>query len=186
MTPSISMVLIKEPAECNSTIFYFEDGEQDIQVEGEAEEKEKEEEEKEEKQENKKEEEEEGEEDDDQDIMKVLGNLVVAMFIKYWIYVCGGMFFFVSFEGKIVMYKIIYMVLFLFCVALYQVGKQLSSIFLILTPVPRIYASFLWQDSLSYYNPMNISYSDMRFKYYILRILKWGVTLFSLFIILKF
>lgn len=100
------------------------DGEQDIQVEGEAEETEKEEEEKEEKQENKKEEEEEGEEDDDQDIMKVLGNLVVAMFIKYWIYVCGGMFFFVSFEGKIVMYKIIYMVLFLFCVALYQVHYE--------------------------------------------------------------
>ncbi|XP_015451244.1 piezo-type mechanosensitive ion channel component 2 isoform X5 [Pteropus alecto] len=100
------------------------DDEQDIQVEGEAEEKEKEEEQKEEKQENKKEEEEEGEEDDDQDIMKVLGNLVVAMFIKYWIYVCGGMFFFVSFEGKIVMYKIIYMVLFLFCVALYQVHYE--------------------------------------------------------------
>ncbi|XP_015975334.2 piezo-type mechanosensitive ion channel component 2 isoform X9 [Rousettus aegyptiacus] len=101
------------------------DDEQDIQVEAEAEEKEKEEEPKEEKQESKKEEEEEeGEEDDDQDIMKVLGNLVVAMFIKYWIYVCGGMFFFVSFEGKIVMYKIIYMVLFLFCVALYQVHYE--------------------------------------------------------------
>uniref|UniRef100_G1NWP3 Piezo type mechanosensitive ion channel component 2 n=1 Tax=Myotis lucifugus TaxID=59463 RepID=G1NWP3_MYOLU len=59
-----------------------------------------------------------------EDIMKVLGNLVEAMFIKYWIYVCGGMFFFVSFEGKIVMYKIIYMVLFLFCVALYQVHYE--------------------------------------------------------------
>lgn len=99
-------------------------------MEGEAEEQEEGEEVKEEKQElQKEEEEEEVEEDDDQDIMKVLGNLVVAMFIKYWIYVCGGMFFFVSFEGKIVMYKIIYMVLFLFCVALYQVGKQLCSIF---------------------------------------------------------
>ncbi|XP_036884453.1 piezo-type mechanosensitive ion channel component 2 isoform X3 [Sturnira hondurensis] len=97
------------------------DDEQDIQVEGEAEEKK---EEKEEKQESKKEEEEGVEEGDDQDIMKVLGNLVVAMFIKYWIYVCGGMFFFVSFEGKIVMYKIIYMVLFLFCVALYQVHYE--------------------------------------------------------------
>ncbi|XP_029420178.1 piezo-type mechanosensitive ion channel component 2 isoform X2 [Nannospalax galili] len=82
---------------------------QDMQVEGEPREKE---------------EEEEVEEDDDQDIMKVLGNLVVALFIKYWIYVCGGMFFFVSFEGKIVMYKIIYMVLFLFCVALYQVHYE--------------------------------------------------------------
>ncbi|XP_069469470.1 piezo-type mechanosensitive ion channel component 2 isoform X2 [Ambystoma mexicanum] len=66
----------------------------------------------------------EDEEGDDKDIMKVLGNLVMAMFIKYWIYVCGGMFFFVSFEGKIVMYKIIYMMLFLFCVALYQVHYE--------------------------------------------------------------
>ncbi|XP_059750033.1 piezo-type mechanosensitive ion channel component 2 [Balaenoptera ricei] len=96
------------------------DDEQDIQVDGEAQEKKEEEEPKEEKQEQKKEEEEE----DEQDIMKVLGNLVVALFIKYWIYVCGGMFFFVSFEGKIVMYKIIYMVLFLFCVALYQVHYE--------------------------------------------------------------
>ncbi|XP_075069388.1 piezo-type mechanosensitive ion channel component 2 [Mixophyes fleayi] len=65
----------------------------------------------------------EGEEDEN-DIMKVLGNMVMAMFVKYWIYVCGGMFFFVSFEGKIVMYKIIYMMLFLFCVALYQVHYE--------------------------------------------------------------
>ncbi|KAB0406323.1 hypothetical protein E2I00_007709 [Balaenoptera physalus] len=101
-------------------VFSFEDDEQDIQVDGEAQEKKEEEEPKEEKQEQKKEEEEE----DEQDIMKVLGNLVVALFIKYWIYVCGGMFFFVSFEGKIVMYKIIYMVLFLFCVALYQVHYE--------------------------------------------------------------
>ncbi|XP_012581290.1 PREDICTED: piezo-type mechanosensitive ion channel component 2 isoform X3 [Condylura cristata] len=109
------------------------DDEQDTQVEGEGDVKEEEEEEEkeeegeaeEEKQEGKKEEEEEEvDEEDDQDIMKVLGNLVVAMFIKYWIYVCGGMFFFVSFEGKIVMYKIIYMVLFLFCVALYQVHYE--------------------------------------------------------------
>ncbi|XP_055994098.1 piezo-type mechanosensitive ion channel component 2 isoform X2 [Sorex fumeus] len=110
------------------------DDEQDIKVEGETEkkdeeerakeEKHEEEEAKEEKQERIKEEEAEMDEDDDQDIMKVLGNLVVAMFIKYWIYVCGGMFFFVSFEGKIVMYKIIYMVLFLFCVALYQVHYE--------------------------------------------------------------
>uniref|UniRef100_A0A2K5PQ19 Piezo type mechanosensitive ion channel component 2 n=1 Tax=Cebus imitator TaxID=2715852 RepID=A0A2K5PQ19_CEBIM len=97
---------------------------QDIQVEGEPKEKEEEEEAKEEKQERRKANEEEVEEEDEQDIMKVLGNLVVAMFIKYWIYVCGGMFFFVSFEGKIVMYKIIYMVLFLFCVALYQVHYE--------------------------------------------------------------
>ncbi|XP_003800526.2 piezo-type mechanosensitive ion channel component 2 isoform X1 [Otolemur garnettii] len=96
---------------------------QDIQEEPRV--QEEEDEAQEEKQEKKMEEkEEEEEEEDDQDIMKVLGNLVVAMFIKYWIYVCGGMFFFVSFEGKIVMYKIIYMVLFLFCVALYQVHYE--------------------------------------------------------------
>ncbi|MGH0180952.1 UNVERIFIED_CONTAM: hypothetical protein FKN15_005210 [Acipenser sinensis] len=65
--------------------------------------------------------EEKEEEEEEKEIMHVLGNLLKAMFVKYWIYVCGGMFFFVSFEGKIVMYKIIYMMLFLFCVALYQV-----------------------------------------------------------------
>ncbi|XP_006868752.1 PREDICTED: piezo-type mechanosensitive ion channel component 2 [Chrysochloris asiatica] len=95
---------------------------QDTEEEVEHKEKGEEEEVKEEKHEIRKEV--EVEEEDDQDIMKVLGNLVVAMFIKYWIYVCGGMFFFVSFEGKIVMYKIIYMVLFLFCVALYQVHYE--------------------------------------------------------------
>ena len=123
VTRSQSMAVARN----NNMAFCLEDEElQDVQVEGEPTEKEEEEEEeiKEERHEVKKEEEEEVEEDDDQDIMKVLGNLVVALFIKYWIYVCGGMFFFVSFEGKIVMYKIIYMVLFLFCVALYQVSKH--------------------------------------------------------------
>uniref|UniRef100_A0A671VEB3 Piezo type mechanosensitive ion channel component 2 n=1 Tax=Sparus aurata TaxID=8175 RepID=A0A671VEB3_SPAAU len=57
----------------------------------------------------------------EQDIMQVLGSMVMAMLVKYWIYICGGMFFFVSFEGTIVMYKIIYMMMFLSCVALYQV-----------------------------------------------------------------
>lgn len=53
--------------------------------------------------------------------MQVLGKMVMALLVKYWIYICGGMFFFVSFEGRIVMYKIIYMMMFLSCVALYQV-----------------------------------------------------------------
>lgn len=81
------------------------------------------------------EEEQEDDDEDEQDIMKVLGKLVMAMFIKYWIYVCGGMFFFVSFEGRIVMYKIIYMVLFLFCVALYQVSENWLNWILILNAV---------------------------------------------------
>lgn len=41
---------------------------------------------------------------------------------KYWIYVCGGMFIMVSFAGKLVGYKIVYMLLFLICLCLYQVG----------------------------------------------------------------
>lgn len=53
--------------------------------------------------------------------MEALVAVVTRMFVKYWIYVCGTMFFFVSFEGKIVLYKVIYMVMFLCCVALYQV-----------------------------------------------------------------
>uniref|UniRef100_A0A8C7YTE9 Piezo type mechanosensitive ion channel component 2 n=1 Tax=Oryzias sinensis TaxID=183150 RepID=A0A8C7YTE9_9TELE len=65
--------------------------------------------------------EEESKEEEEQDIMHVFGSMVMAVLVKYWIYICGGMFFFVSFEGDIVMYKIIYMMMFLSCVALYQV-----------------------------------------------------------------
>uniref|UniRef100_A0A3Q1EK08 Piezo-type mechanosensitive ion channel component 2-like n=1 Tax=Acanthochromis polyacanthus TaxID=80966 RepID=A0A3Q1EK08_9TELE len=56
--------------------------------------------------------------------MEALVAVVTRMFIKYWIYVCGTMFFFVSFEGKIVLYKVIYMVMFLCCVALYQLNYE--------------------------------------------------------------
>ena len=56
------------------------------------------------------------------DVVQVLGSLIMALLIKYWLYICSGMFFFVSFEGRIVMYKIIYMMMFLSCVALYQVS----------------------------------------------------------------
>ncbi|CAB1349717.1 unnamed protein product [Coregonus sp. 'balchen'] len=58
------------------------------------------------------------------EMMQVLGNTFMAMLNKYWIYICAGMFFFVSFEGRIVMYKIIYMMLLLFCVACYQVHYE--------------------------------------------------------------
>ncbi|KPP77848.1 piezo-type mechanosensitive ion channel component 2-like [Scleropages formosus] len=70
------------------------------------------------------EEEHDKEEEGDKEIMQVLGNMVMAMFVKYWIYICGGMFFFVSFEGRTVLYKIIYMMMLLFCVALYQVHYE--------------------------------------------------------------
>uniref|UniRef100_A0A669DJT6 Piezo type mechanosensitive ion channel component 2 n=1 Tax=Oreochromis niloticus TaxID=8128 RepID=A0A669DJT6_ORENI len=69
-------------------------------------------------------EEEESEEGGEQDLMHVLGNMVMALMVKYWIYICGSMFFIVTFEGRIVMYKIIYMMMFLSCVALYQVHYE--------------------------------------------------------------
>ncbi|KAM4727569.1 piezo-type mechanosensitive ion channel component 2 isoform 2-T2 [Anableps anableps] len=74
--------------------------------------------------EQKKKEEEEPEEGGEQDLMQVLGSLVMGVLVKYWIYICGGMFFIVSFEGTIVMYKIIYMMMLLSCVALYQVHYE--------------------------------------------------------------
>uniref|UniRef100_A0A673I3B7 Piezo-type mechanosensitive ion channel component 1-like n=1 Tax=Sinocyclocheilus rhinocerous TaxID=307959 RepID=A0A673I3B7_9TELE len=58
-------------------------------------------------------------------ILKVLGGLVMSLYAKYWIYVCGGMFIMVSFAGKLVAYKIVYMLLFLLCLCLYQVYYSL-------------------------------------------------------------
>ena len=110
------VVLIHGLAPCNSRVLCLEDYEQDVQVDSKAQEKEEEEELKEEQQEQREEE----EEVDEQDVMKVLGNLLMSPFIKYWIYICSRMFFFISFEGKIMMYNIIYMVLVLFYMALYQ------------------------------------------------------------------
>ncbi|XP_053730255.1 piezo-type mechanosensitive ion channel component 1 [Synchiropus splendidus] len=54
-------------------------------------------------------------------VLKVLGGMVMSTYAKYWIYVCGGMFIMVSFAGKLVGYKIVYMLLFLLCLCLYQV-----------------------------------------------------------------
>ncbi|XP_067308143.1 LOW QUALITY PROTEIN: piezo-type mechanosensitive ion channel component 1 [Pseudorasbora parva] len=58
-------------------------------------------------------------------LLKVLGGLVMSLYAKYWIYVCGGMFIMVSFAGKLVAYKIVYMLLFLLCMCLYQVYYSL-------------------------------------------------------------
>uniref|UniRef100_A0A8C4IET9 Piezo type mechanosensitive ion channel component 1 (Er blood group) n=1 Tax=Dicentrarchus labrax TaxID=13489 RepID=A0A8C4IET9_DICLA len=58
-------------------------------------------------------------------VLKVLGGMVMSCYAKYWIYVCGGMFIMVSFAGKLVGYKIIYMLLFLVCLCLYQVYYSL-------------------------------------------------------------
>lgn len=83
--------------------------------------------------------------------MEALAAVVNRMFVKYWIYVCGTMFFFVSFEGKIVLYKVIYMVMFLCCVALYQVILQVLLLHVLLLCVlaavliePRVLAEPPW------------------------------------------
>lgn len=54
-------------------------------------------------------------------MLKVVGGTVMSFYAKYWILVCGGMFIMVSFAGKLVGYKIVYMLMFLICLCLYQV-----------------------------------------------------------------
>ncbi|KAM9342468.1 piezo-type mechanosensitive ion channel component 2 [Pholidichthys leucotaenia] len=46
---------------------------------------------------------------------------VKGVLVKYWILFCCSMFFVISFSGKVVVYKILYIVLFLLCVVLYQI-----------------------------------------------------------------
>ncbi|KAM4691993.1 piezo-type mechanosensitive ion channel component 2-like [Rhinophrynus dorsalis] len=53
--------------------------------------------------------------------VEMLGTVVRGTLVKYWIYFCGAMFFVISFSGKVVVYKILYIVLFLFCVSLYKI-----------------------------------------------------------------
>ncbi|KAH1182432.1 hypothetical protein KIL84_010186 [Mauremys mutica] len=57
-------------------------------------------------------------------LLEISGSLIKGMLVKYWIYFCAAMFFIVSFNGKVVVYKILYIMLFLFCVALYQVHYE--------------------------------------------------------------
>ncbi|XP_027706364.1 piezo-type mechanosensitive ion channel component 2-like [Vombatus ursinus] len=54
-------------------------------------------------------------------LMDLLGSFITGILVKYWIFLCGSMFFIVSFDGKVVVYKILYIMLFLACVALYQI-----------------------------------------------------------------
>lgn len=78
-------------------------------------------------------------------VLKVLGGMVMSCYAKYWIYVCGGMFIMVSFAGKLVGYKIVYMLLFLMCLCLYQVASEHYCTFKRNTPVkvlvPLLYSS---------------------------------------------
>ncbi|KAG8131674.1 hypothetical protein E2320_009584 [Naja naja] len=56
--------------------------------------------------------------------MEILGSIFKRILVKYWIYFCSIMFFIVSFNGKVVLYKILYVIFFLFCVALYQIHYE--------------------------------------------------------------
>ncbi|XP_011751602.2 piezo-type mechanosensitive ion channel component 1 isoform X2 [Macaca nemestrina] len=58
-------------------------------------------------------------------LLQSLGELVKGVYAKYWIYVCAGMFIVVSFAGRLVVYKIVYMFLFLLCLTLFQVYYSL-------------------------------------------------------------
>ncbi|ELK00499.1 Protein FAM38A [Pteropus alecto] len=58
-------------------------------------------------------------------LLQSLGELVTGLYAKYWIYVCAGMFIVVSFAGRLVVYKIVYMFLFLLCLTLFQVYYSL-------------------------------------------------------------
>ncbi|NXH86839.1 PIEZ1 protein, partial [Edolisoma coerulescens] len=59
------------------------------------------------------------------DVLKSLGEVVKNFFAKFWICVCAGMFILVTFTGRLVVYKIIYMLLFLLCLILFQVYYSL-------------------------------------------------------------
>ncbi|XP_032467901.1 piezo-type mechanosensitive ion channel component 1 isoform X2 [Phocoena sinus] len=58
-------------------------------------------------------------------LLRSLGELVRSVYAKYWVYVCGGMFIVVSFAGRLVVYKIVYMLLFLLCLTFFQVYYSL-------------------------------------------------------------
>ncbi|KAM4767077.1 piezo-type mechanosensitive ion channel component 1 [Cyanocitta cristata] len=59
------------------------------------------------------------------DVLKNLGQVVRNFFAKFWICVCAGMFIMVTFTGRLVVYKIVYMLLFLLCLILFQVYYSL-------------------------------------------------------------
>ncbi|KAM9855188.1 piezo-type mechanosensitive ion channel component 2 [Aulostomus maculatus] len=54
-------------------------------------------------------------------VVAMLISGVKGLLVKYWILFCCSMFFVVSFSGKVVVYKILYIVLFLSFVVLYQI-----------------------------------------------------------------
>ncbi|TRY91695.1 hypothetical protein DNTS_003339, partial [Danionella cerebrum] len=79
--------------------------------------------------------------EEDSSMFLALGSSVKTVLVKYWIFCCGFMFFFVSFSDNVAIYKIIYICLFLFCVLLYQVDYE------------------AWRRSLKYFWAVVVGYS---------------------------
>ncbi|KAI4871611.1 hypothetical protein NFI96_000999 [Prochilodus magdalenae] len=74
-------------------------------------------------------------------LMTMLGEFIKGILVKYWIICCCSMFFIISFSGKVVVFKILYICLFLFCVVLYQVHYE------------------LWRRTLKYFWAVVVGYS---------------------------
>ena len=71
--------------------------------------------------------------------MGILGSILKDLRVKYQICICASMFFAVRFAGKVVAYKVVYVLLFLSWVAWYQVdpGGTPSPQPLSHVPIPR-------------------------------------------------
>ncbi|XP_050834889.1 piezo-type mechanosensitive ion channel component 1 isoform X2 [Serinus canaria] len=59
------------------------------------------------------------------DVLQKLGEVVRNFFAKFWICVCAAKFIVVTFAGRLVLYKIVYMLLLLLCLMLFQVYYSL-------------------------------------------------------------
>ncbi|XP_030812144.1 piezo-type mechanosensitive ion channel component 1 isoform X2 [Camarhynchus parvulus] len=59
------------------------------------------------------------------DVLQRLGEVLRDFFAKFWICVCATKFIVVTFAGRLVLYKIVYMLLLLLCLMLFQVYYSL-------------------------------------------------------------
>ncbi|XP_064579034.1 piezo-type mechanosensitive ion channel component 1 isoform X2 [Zonotrichia leucophrys gambelii] len=59
------------------------------------------------------------------DVLQKLGEVLRDFFAKFWICVCAVQFIVVTFAGRLVLYKIVYMLLLLLCLMLFQVYYSL-------------------------------------------------------------
>ena len=57
------------------------------------------------------------------DVRLALGNFLMEVMCKYWIFVCAGMLLLISVQ-EVVIYRTIYMILFLIFIVFFQVGED--------------------------------------------------------------